>query len=127
VELLDQGKEVEGPVMLGILTVGPSVAGGFFLSPQASPVDGYLDFCYVDPVGLAKVARYVPRVLKGTHLHIPEFHHERVRRIRLSRPDGEPFFFELDGELMPERTTMLDVEIKPEALAVLVPGEGGAS
>lgn len=125
-ELLDRKERKDGLVMLGILTVGPSVAGGLLLSPHASPLDGYLDFCYVDPLGLVKVARYLPRVLRGTHLDIPEFHLEKVRTIRLSRPDGEPFFFELDGELMPDETTLLDVEIIPDTLAVLVPGRGGA-
>jgi len=125
VEFLEEGDTREGPVMLGVLTVGPSIGGGFFLSPEASPLDGYLDFTSVDPVGLGKVARYVPKILQGTHCHFPEFYFRRVRRIRLSRPDGDPFFFELDGELMPHPTAALEVEILAGALPVVVP-EGGS-
>lgn len=126
-EFVEEDRIREGPVMLAILTVGPSIGGGFLLSPEASPFDGFLDFCSVDPVGLWKVARYVPRVIRGTHQHIPEFHFSRVRHIRLSRPDGQPFFFELDGEVMPVQTTILDVEVRAGALPVVVPGKGSGS
>lgn len=127
IEFLDDGDRKEGPVMLGILTVGPSIGGGFLLSPQASPLDGHLDFCAVDPVGILKVARYVPRVIRGTHADIPEFHFRRVKRIRLSRPDDGPFFFELDGELMPDQTRFLEVEVLPGALPVVLPERGRES
>ncbi|MFO8175178.1 MAG: hypothetical protein R6T96_12905, partial [Longimicrobiales bacterium] len=123
VEFVEEGRIREGPVMLAILTVGPSIGGGFLLSPGASPFDGFLDFCSVDPVGLGKVARYVPRVIRGTHARLPEFHFSRVRHLRLSRTDGHPFFFELDGELMPDQTTILDVEIRPGVLLVVMPGK----
>lgn len=119
VEFVEEERTLEGPVMLALVTVGPSIGGGFLISPEASPYDGLLDFCSVDPLGLGKVARYVPRVIRGTHQGIPEFHLKRVRHLRLRRPDGKPFFFELDGELMPKETTFLDVRVRPEALSVM--------
>jgi len=121
VDFVEEGRTVEGPVMLALLTVGPSIGGGFLISPEASPYDGFLDFCAVDPLSLWKVARYVPRVIRGTHQGIPEFHFGRTRHLRFRRPDGQPFFFELDGELMPEQTTFLEVRVRAEALPVVTP------
>lgn len=123
--VLDGGKEVlEGDALLAGLTLGPSIGGGFLLSPDATPTDGFLDLFFVDPLGAGRVARYLPRVIRGTHRDLSEFHFRKVREVDLHRPDEMPFFFELDGELMPEPTTRLEIEVYPKALPVLLPLPG---
>jgi diacylglycerol kinase (ATP) len=125
VELGLTGDHVSGPTLISGMTVGPSIGGGFMISPGASPHDGLLDFFFVEPLGVIKVARYIPRVIRGTHGDLPEFHSGKVPRARFSRSDGGPFFFELDGELMPSPVTELDVEVRPGALPVIVPRKAG--
>ncbi len=111
----------EGPAMLAGVTIGPSLAGGFLLSPRASPTDGLLDFFFIHRVGLRRAARLIPRVIRGTHEGLPEFHLEQVREVHLSRLDGGPFHFELDGELMPDPANLLEISILSGVLPVLVP------
>ncbi len=126
VELGEDGEYFSGPALVAGLTVGPSLGGGFMISPEASPEDGLLDFFLVEPLGAVKIARYIPRVIRGTHVGLPEFHLGRVRGARFSRSDGEPFFFELDGELMANPVTELEVGVRAKALPVVVPrGWGG--
>jgi diacylglycerol kinase (ATP) len=116
---------LSGPTILAGLTVGPSIGGGFLICPAASARDGLLDFFLVAPLGPVQIARYIPRVIRGTHGEVPEFHFRQVKEARISRPDGEPFFFELDGELMPGPVTRLEIEVRPEALPVILPGRPG--
>ncbi|MGW8267686.1 MAG: diacylglycerol/lipid kinase family protein [Longimicrobiales bacterium] len=118
----DGGKEaISGATILSGLTVGPSIGGGFLISPEASAEDGLLDLFLVEPLGPLQIARYIPRVIRGTHGEVPEFHLRQVKEARFSRTDGEPFFFELDGELMPDPVTALEIEVWPEALPVVLP------
>jgi YegS/Rv2252/BmrU family lipid kinase len=125
--------QVEGPcsdeviderTILLAVTVGPSVGGGFLLSPGASPYDGLLDLFFVKPLGILKLARYIPKVIRGTHDNLPELVQRRVKSLTIERSDKAPFFFEMDGESVPDSVTSLEVVAHPGILQVLVPGGG---
>jgi YegS/Rv2252/BmrU family lipid kinase len=115
------GGKVSGATILAGITLGPSIGGGFLISPDASPEDGLLDFFFVEPLGPGQVARYIPRVIRGTHGGLPEFHFRKVPGARFLRSDGGPFFYELDGELIPNPVTELNVEVLPRSLPVVLP------
>lgn len=110
---------MEARALLAAVTVGPSVGGGFFLSPDARPDDGLLDLFLVEELGLLGILRHLPRVVRGTHGTVPEIHMKRLRRARLESADGAPFHFELDGELMPQTTPWLEIEVLPGRLQIL--------
>ena len=112
---------VENRTILMAVTVGPSVGGGFLLNPDASPLDGLLDLFFVEPLGILKLARYIPRVIRGTHMGLPELIQRRITRATIERSDGEPFFFEMDGEGMPDPVNRLELEVCPALFPVLVP------
>ncbi len=101
---------------------GASVGGGFLLSPEASHTDGLLDLFFVKNLGMLKLARYIPKVIKGTHQGIPELLQRRITGATVRRSDEEPFFFEMDGEGMPDPVKSLELEVCPGILPVLVPG-----
>lgn len=111
--------KVEGETLLTAITVGPSVGGGFFISPAARPDDGRLDLFFVERLGILGVARHLPMVLRGTHGSSPRIHLHQLRRARIESSDGTSFSFELDGELMPEASTWLEVEVVPAALRIM--------
>jgi diacylglycerol kinase (ATP) len=122
----DQEPEVfQGRTLLAVVTVGPSIGGGFLVNPGASPEDGLLDLFQVGPLGFLKVARYVPMVIKGTHGDAPEVRLRRFASAVLEREDGEPFYFEMDGERMPDPITRMAVEVCPAVLPVLLPRRAG--
>ncbi len=108
--------------ILTTVTVGPSIGGGFMVNPTASPFDGLLDLFSVEAVGLGKIVRFVPRVIRGTHGGIREIELRTFARGTIERSDGEPFHFELDGERMPDATSRLEIDVLPGALPVAVAG-----
>ena len=112
---------IEDRTILMAMTVGPSVGGGFLLSPDASPYDGLLDLFFVKTLGLLRLARYIPKVIRGTHQGAPELIQRRTPKATVQRSDNEPFFFEVDGEGMPFPVTNLEIEVRPGVLPVLVP------
>jgi len=109
----------ERDALLAAVTVGPSIGGGFMLSPAARPDDGLLDLFFVEPLGLLQVMRYLPRIVRGT-LETPErIHRATFAAGRFTSRNDQPFAFELDGELMPDSTTWLEMSIRPGALTIL--------
>jgi diacylglycerol kinase (ATP) len=112
---------LEDRTILAALTVGPSIGGGFKVNPDASPYDGRLDLFFVKALGMLKVARYIPKLLRGARLDVPEVVQRTITGARIERQDGEPFFFEMDGENMPEPASALEIEVCPGMLPVLVP------
>ncbi len=106
-------------ILMAAVTVGPTVGGGFRLSPLARPDDGLLNLFLVEPLGPLEVVRYLPRVLRGTHGREPTIHLRTLRKLRIVSLDRQPFAFELDGELAPMETPWLELEMRPAALSVL--------
>lgn len=123
VENSTPGELIDERTLLMAVTVGPSVAGGFLLSPEASPYDGWLDLFFVKPLGAMKLARYIPKVIRGTHRDLPELIQRRVKTLTIERSDKAPFFFEMDGENVPDPVSGLEVVVHPGVLRVLVPAE----
>lgn len=121
VTLEEEAEVIRNRTILTAVTVGPSVGGGFLLSPRADPLDGFLDLFFAEALSMGKIARYVPRVVRGTHEGIPEIHQRRIRHAVVERADGEAFHFEMDGEVAPRPTTRLEIEIRKAALPVLLP------
>jgi diacylglycerol kinase (ATP) len=116
----DDKKIVEDRTILMAVTVGPSVAGGFLLNPEASPYDGLLDLFFVEPLGMFKLARYIPKVIRGRHQGVPELLQRRIMKATVERQDGEPFLFEMDGEVMEDPVSRLELEVCPGIPPVLV-------
>lgn len=114
-----EGETLRAETLLAAITVGPSVGGGFLLSPKASPEDGMLDLFLVGRLGLLEVIRYLPGVLRGTHRDGDPIRLRTLRSARIRTTDDRPFRFEMDGELMDVETSRLDVELHPGALPVL--------
>jgi diacylglycerol kinase family enzyme len=106
-------------ILLAAVTVGPSIGGGFFLSPRAHPYDGLLDLFVAESLGIVHVLRYLPGILRGTLEEAPGLYRRQVTRIEIRQLDEKPFPFELDGELMPEETSSIDIEVQARSLRVL--------
>jgi len=114
------GSEVfEERTILMVMTVGPSIGGGFMVNPEASPLDGRLNLFFVGNLGLVKIARYVPKVIRGTHGGTTDIQLRTFGEGRVELGNGQPFRFELDGEGMPDPVTYLDIECCAGRLPVL--------
>ncbi|MDE2805652.1 MAG: diacylglycerol kinase family lipid kinase [Gemmatimonadota bacterium] len=114
------GQHIRGRTTLSVITVGPSIGGGFMINPEAQASDGQLDLCHVAAGGLVPILRLVPKVMRGAHAGAPLVTMRRLERAVIRDPHGKPMWFELDGELAPEPAPELRVEVIPGAFPVLV-------
>ncbi len=113
-------QHIRGRTTLSVITVGPSIGGGFMINPDAQASDGRLDLCHVAAGGLVPILRLVPKVMRGAHAGAPLVTMRRLERAVIRDPGGEPMWFEIDGELAPEPAPELRVEVIPGAFPVLV-------
>ena len=117
---------IEGPGLLGAVTVGPSVGGGILLCPGATPRDDRLDLCFVRSMGPWAIARNLPKVLRGRHAGASEIQLRRARKMRIQASDDRSLDFEMDGELGPFRAQAIELESRPRCLPVVLNGTDGA-
>lgn len=108
-----------GPMMMLAVQNGVSEGGGFYLTPESDPADGFLDVCIIRKVGLLKFLRYVPLVMKGTHVGLDEVSIFRTQRV-VVRGTDRPLVLESDGELREPRQREIVVTVEPHRLRVLV-------
>ena len=120
---LSSGTEVTAThtarVLLSAVTVGPSVGGGFMLSPDAVPDDGRLDLFHARRLGPVRLLRYLPAILRGTEIREGEIRRLQGTEIRMERTDGRDLAFELDGELAEVETSAIEIRVRPGSLPVL--------
>ncbi len=106
-----------GRMMLLEVAIGPTIGGGFRLTPNAVPDDGWFDVCVVRRVGLLKFLRYVPSVIRGTHTELPEVTLFRSRQVTITGV-SEPLLLHLDGEVQRAEERSITVEMLPGHLRV---------
>lgn len=107
-----------GRIMMVEVTNGPTVGGGFRLTPGAVPSDGLFDVCLIRQVGLSRFLRALPSVVRGTHERLPEVTIFRTSRLRLET-DAPSLTLHLDGELRRGVPGPLEVDLEAQRLQVL--------
>jgi YegS/Rv2252/BmrU family lipid kinase len=96
--------------------------GGMYAAPDAELDDGLLDVVVCGQTSKATfLFKVLPRIFKGTHVQLPNFHVMRGREVRIS--SNRPFALYADGD--PIGDLPMTVRVRPGVLTVLVPSEGG--
>lgn len=113
------GRRIAGRHLLVCIGNGPRVGGGFLLTPQADPADGFFDVCAVSALGRREVLRTLPRALNGTHVDHPSVTMLRARSLEIESADGFPFH--TDGEVVDSCRRKLTIELHAAALEVRSP------
>jgi diacylglycerol kinase (ATP) len=113
----------EGPLLLVSIGNGVRSGGLFFLTPDASLVDGQFDVCVIERLPFRKIIRYFPRVLRGTLQGVREVRLGRGYGARIECPTGLPVH--ADGEpvggSVDRGTVRLDIALRPGAFRLFVP------
>ena len=112
-----EGFSYEGRVVLLPLQNGPFAGGGFQLAPGARPDDGFLDMVVVDDLSILRRIPVLKSLRDGTYSRFSEVRRVRVKRVRIELE--RPLPAHLDGEILPEGVTRLQVEAIPGALKVV--------
>ncbi len=81
--------------MLVAVGNGPSFGGGLRITEGAVLDDGLLDVVVIRPMSKPGLVRAYPKLFRGTHVHLPQYEHHRVREVTVAAPgivayaDGE--------------------------------------
>lgn len=93
-----------------------SYGGGMPVCPDADPHDGLFDITHVAPVGRFQLLRLFPRLLRGTHVRLPQVTTMRGTEVEVSAPGLVVY---ADGERI--GTGSVRLRVIPGALRVLLP------
>ena len=95
---------------------GSCYGGAFHIAPDAEIDDGYLELVCARGIGRLHILRLLPKVLAGVHIGDPAVTTFRTRRVAIR--STVPLPLHLDGEVVADEATELDIEILPGALEV---------
>lgn len=95
---------------------GSCYGGVFRIAPDAKIDDGYLELVCARGIGRLHILRLLPKVLAGAHIGDPAVTTFRTRRVAIR--STVPLPLHLDGEVVAEEATELDIEILPGALEI---------
>ena len=110
-------KQEPKEMILCAVTNGPTYGAIFRIAPDADLRDGLLDVCRIDRVGKLKALKDIAKVLKGTHVKLPEVSMSRTASLTVS--SFEPLPCEIDGEvLLPQKE--YKIEVIPGGLKILM-------
>ena len=117
-EVMSEEHSETGRMMMLEISIGTSAGGGFKLTPTAVPDDGLFDVCIIREVSTAQFLRWVPRVIRGTHLGLDPVTLFQTSKVQVKGVD-RPLAFHLDGELRLPDDDSVHVELLPGALPVV--------
>ncbi|MEU5432631.1 diacylglycerol kinase family protein [Streptomyces sp. NPDC020719] len=114
------GVVVQSGATVSVLVGGGRRRGGQFMPLPCSVLDdGLLDICVT---GAELPLREMLRLVRdGSHVGHDGVVYARGRRVVVERTDGQPLFFEHDGDLLYTGAARYTLDVVPRALPVLTP------
>jgi len=112
------GETFSDHLLLLEVAIGPCVGGGFRLTPDAEPDDGWLDLCAIRHISMPGILVRLPLVMLGKHTGLKAVRMLRARQVAVSSRSGT-LHAQFDGELREVAGTM-EIRLEPRALPVLV-------
>jgi YegS/Rv2252/BmrU family lipid kinase len=106
-----------------IVANSPAYGGGMRIAPEALLDDGLLDVIAIERVGKLRFLANLPRVFKGTHVHLDHVKAFRAAAVEVSA--DRPFTMYADGDPIGELP--LRVRSVPAAVQLLVPADAPPS
>jgi len=86
----------------------------FLMAPSAKIDDGLLDITLLNKLSRVKVMQCLPKIFKGTHIHMKEVETFRAKHLKIET--DSPKLLTPDGQLM--GSTPIEVECLPGAIEV---------
>lgn len=92
--------------------------GGFLITPDALLDDGELDVAIVRTLSRPALIALLPLAMFGKHTSHPAVRMLRIKTLQIRSGEGLPVH--MDGEVLMERATQIDVRILASKLAIVV-------
>ena len=112
--VIDDGLEIERPLLGVIIANGAYAGGGMCLAPHARIDDGLLDLVMIHDQSLTQRFKSFSGIYSGRHIDSPFFSYYQGKRFRISSP--EAVILEADGELL--GSLPCTTEILPRVLKI---------
>jgi diacylglycerol kinase (ATP) len=112
----DGAQRISKPILMVSVANG-RCTGGFWLTPYAELDDGELDFIFADALSRWQILRFLPEVMRRTHLDKDPVTYGRTRHIVITSEEPVPVV--ADGEIMTTEGHHLEIEVLPSQLQVL--------
>lgn len=98
---IDEGINLKGSFLLGVLANGHSYGGGYKCAPLAVVNDGVMDLCFVNKISRFKIMNLIGSYKLGQHLEDPKISkyvtYHRCRQTKIK--SKEPLNICIDGEI----------------------------
>jgi diacylglycerol kinase (ATP) len=111
--------EYEGSITLVSVGNTRRTGGVFYMTPNASYKDGFLDFVFAPALSRLRLFQLLPKSQTGDHVHEPEVHEHRTRKLVIHTQT--PTAIQADGELIATEATEIIYEVLPGSLMVFMP------
>ena len=112
---LEGGRGYQGRALAVILANGQFFAGGWNVAPKAMLVDGELDVQIIN-ARKRQAPAIVPKVIRGTHLGLPEVHRQSLASLSIATSVRWPV--EVDGDYL--GSTPFDARVIPGAIELKI-------
>jgi diacylglycerol kinase (ATP) len=112
----DGAQRISKPILMVSVANG-RCTGGFWLTPHAELDDGELDFIFADALSRLQILRFLPEVMRRTHLDKDPVTYGRTRHIVITSEEPVPVV--ADGEIMTTEGHHLEIEVFPSQVQVL--------
>lgn len=106
------------PSLMVSIMNGRRIGGGFWTAPDSQLDDGLLDLCIAQEVSRSRMFTLIPHFIKGTQATQPEIQMKQAKKLRVTAIKGS-MPVHIDGEIIGETCTELEIELLPEQLEVI--------
>jgi YegS/Rv2252/BmrU family lipid kinase len=110
-------EELVQPSLLISIMNGRRMGGSFYITPGSCMDDGLLDVCVAAKVSRAKMVRFVPRFMRGSHVTDRDITMGQGRRITIV--SESPWAGHVDGEIYGVGARRYEIELLPRRLRLL--------
>lgn len=112
-------QKYEGKIALVSVGNSQRTGGVFFMTPNASLSDGFLDFAFAPGLSHRRLIQLLPKTQTGEHVLDPDVHEHRTKKLTIRTKTPTPI--QADGEIFDPAATEIVYEIVPGALSVFTP------
>lgn len=108
----------EGQVLLVSVGNTPRTGGMAFMTPQANPADGLLDFMYSTRMHRWQMFRLLPKTLQGSHTEDLKVTYKQTKTLTIEA--HPPTAIQADGEIIDTEATQIVYNVHPARLDVVI-------
>jgi diacylglycerol kinase (ATP) len=110
------------PALMVSVMNGRRLGGGFMMAPEGQIDDGLFDLTIADQVDRATIFALILRFMKGSQVGHPAIKMVQAPKVTVTAEQGS-LPAHADGETLCQAGESLQMEILPQALEVIIPGE----